>query len=146
MHSFRGLAFLAGLAAMLQAGCQPVPRTSAARPVSGGREIVITEQDISRLGVRTAWDAVRLRVPRLVVATDSLGRTTTVRTQEIRTIKGDQSPLLVVDGAQLSDVMYLREIPASDIRLIRVLEEMDAERLYGLRGFNGAIIVETKRR
>ncbi len=146
MCSFRGLAYVAGLAAMLQAGCQPMPRTSTARPISGGREIVITEQDITRMGVRTAWDAVRLKVPRLVVATDSGGRATTMRTQEVRTIKGDQSPLLVVDGAQLSDVMYLRDIPASDVHLIRVLEEMDAERLYGLRGFNGAIVVETKRR
>ena len=143
MRSCRGLAWLAGAAAFL-AGCQPMPRTSAGPAPSAGREILITEQDITRLGAQTAWDAVRLRVPRLVVVTDSQGRATTARTQEIRTIKGDQSPLLVVDGAQVGDVMYLREIRASDVRLIRVLEEMDAERLYGLRGFNGAIVVETK--
>jgi TonB-dependent receptor-like protein len=136
---------LMALSTVALAGCHPMPRTSAGPAPSGGREIVITEQDIQRLGVQTAWDAVRLRVPRLVVVMDAQGRATSMRTQETRTIQGDQAPLLVVDGAQVSDPMYLQDIPASDVHLIRVLEETDAERLYGLRGFNGAIVVETKR-
>jgi len=53
--------------------------------------------------------------------------------------------LLVVDGVQMSDIDYLRQIPASDVHAIRILNAEAAEPLYGLRAAGGAIVVETKR-
>ncbi len=132
--------------ALLLAGCQPGPasgaRTSPAP--SAGREIVITEADIAHMGARNAWDAVRTRVPKLAFSQDSSGRPGMVRIQESRTINGSQSLLLVVDGAQVGDLNFLSDIPASDVHLIRVLEGEAAQQLYGLAAFNGAIVVETK--
>jgi len=109
-----------------------------------GRTIVISDSDIVRMGVRTAWDAVRMRVPRFAFASDASGRPTSVRIQEPRSVNADQTPLLVVDGAQVPDVGYLRDIQASEIRSIRVIDGEAAQQLYGLSAASGAIVVQTK--
>ena len=97
------------------------------------------------MSVRTAWDAVRLRAPRFTFGQDAAGRPAGVRIQERRSINADETPLLVVDGVQMSDIDYLRQIPASDVHAIRILNAEAAEPLYGLRAAGGAIVVETKR-
>lgn len=113
---------------------------------TAGREILITEDEIVRMSVRTAWDAVRLRVPRFNFGLDPTGRPTRVRMQEPRSFNADETPLLVVDGVQMFDIEYLKEISAFDVHAIHILDAEAAEPLYGLRAFGGAIVVETKRR
>jgi outer membrane cobalamin receptor len=125
--------------------CRPVPgAVGSAAPVAG-REIVITEAEIARLSVRTAWDVVRLRAPTLTYAQTSGGGTTRVRIQSERSVNADETPLLVVDGMRLSDIGYLNQIPASEIHVIRILYSEAAEPLYGLGAAGGAIVVDTKR-
>jgi hypothetical protein len=141
----RSLALAATLGTMALAGCQPGARTSPAVAPMAGREIVISDSDIVRMGVRTAWDAVRLRVPKLTFARDATGRPSSVRIQEARSVNSDETPLVVVDGAQVPDISYLTELPASEVRVIRILEGEAAQPLYGLRAAGGAIVVETKR-
>ena len=97
------------------------------------------------MSVRTAWDAVRQLAPRFTFGPDAEGRPAGVRIQERRSINADETPLLVVDGVQMSDIDYLRQIPASDVHAIRILNAEAAEPLYGLRAAGGAIVVETKR-
>jgi len=125
--------------------CRPLPRAGSSVAPAAGREIVISDSEIARLGVRTAWDAVRLRVPRLIYAQDAQGQPTRVMIQSQRSINADETPLLVVDGMQTSDLGYLSSIPASEVRAIRILDSEAAEPLYGLRAAGGAIVVETKR-
>jgi len=136
---------LAALAAIAIAGCQPPPRAASSVGPTAGRETLITEQEIARMSVRTAWDAVRLRVPRLTFSVDPTGRPTGVRIQEQRSAVADETPLLVVDGVRMSDIQYLNEIPASDVRAIHILDAEAAEPRYGLSAAGGAIVVETKR-
>ena len=112
---------------------------------TAGRETLITEAEIARMSVRTAWDAVRLRAPRFTFGLDPTGRPTRVRMQEQRSVNADETPLLVVDGVQMFDLEYLNQIPASDVHAIRILTAEAAEPLYGLRAAGGAIVVETKR-
>ena len=112
---------------------------------TAGRETLITEAEIARMSVRTAWDAVLLRVPRFSFGLDPTGRPTRVRMQEQRSVNADETPLLVVDGVQMFDLEYLNQIPASDVHVIRILSAEAAEPLYGLRAAGGAIVVETKR-
>jgi hypothetical protein len=136
---------LAVVALLALAGCQLPPRgTGAVSPPSSGGT-VITEEDIARMSVRTAWDAVRMRAPRFTAGQDATGRPTGLRIQEPRSVNADETPLLVVDGMQASDVDYLMQIPASQVHLIRILRAEAAEPLYGLRAAGGAIVVETKR-
>jgi hypothetical protein len=135
---------LAAWAAIAMGGCQLPPRAAAVAPTAGGGT-VITEEEIARMSVRTAWDVVRLRAPRLAFGLGPTGSPDRVRIQEPRSVNADETPLLVVDGVQLSDIEYLRQIPASDVHAIRILTAEAAEPLYGLRAAGGAIVVETKR-
>lgn len=137
---------LAALAAVAIGGCQPPPRAAGSVAPTAGRETLITEDEIARMSVRTAWDAVRLRAPRLTFGLDATGRPTRVRIQEQRSVNADETPLLVVDGMQVSDIEYLNQIPASEVHAIHILTAEAAEPLYGLRAAGGAIVVETKRR
>jgi hypothetical protein len=137
---------LAASAALTIGGCQPPPpRAAGSVAPTVGRETLITEAQIARMSVRTAWDAVRLRAPRLVFGQDPAGRPTGVRIQERRSVNADETPLLVLDGVQMFDIEYLRQIPASDVHAIHILYAEVAEPLYGLRAAGGAIVVETKR-
>lgn len=136
---------LAAAAAFAMAGCHPVPRSSDAMAPSAGRETVITGEEIARMSVLTAWDAVRMRAPRFVAGQDATGRPTRVRIQEQRSAFADETPLLVVDRMQMADLEYLKQIPASEVSAIHILDAEAAEPLYGLRAAGGAIVVETKR-
>ena len=97
------------------------------------------------MSVLTAWDAVRMRAPRFVAGQDATGRPTRVRIQEQRSAFADETPLLVVDRMQMADLEYLKQIPASEVSAIHILDAEAAEPLYGLRAAGGAIVVETKR-
>jgi hypothetical protein len=140
----RVLVRLAALGALTMGGCRPAASTSRSPAPTAGRETVITEVDIGRMSVRTAWDIVRMRAPKLTYGQDASGRPSRVRIQEPRSVSADETPLLVVDGAQVGDLQFLNEIPASDVHLIRIIDGEAATQLYGIRAASGAIVVETK--
>ena len=154
MTSSRGVALrrptaaglpLAALAALSIGSCRPVARPSGSVAPSAGRETVISEDDIARMSVRTAWDVVRMRAPRLTFGLDQYGRPARVRIQETRSANADETPLLVVDRMQIPDIDYLQQIPAEEVHAIRILDAESAEPIYGLTAAGGAIVVETKR-
>ncbi len=138
------LAALATAALLAVGACRPAPGSAPqVSPASVGGT-VITEAEIARMSVRTAWDVVRMRAPRFSAGVDATGRPTTVRIQERRSYNADETPLLIVDGVRTSDIGYLQQIPASDLHLVRILNAEAAEPLYGLQAAGGAIVVETK--
>jgi hypothetical protein len=145
LRSTAARAVVAAVAALAISGCHRQPQATGAVAPAAGRETVITEEDIARMSVQTAWDAVRLRAPRLTFTVDATGRPTGVRIQGQRSFAADETPLLVVDGAQMFDFQYLSQILASDVHSIRILDAEAAEPRYGLRAAGGAIVVETKR-
>lgn len=54
------------------------------------------------------------------------------------------SPLYVIDGVPTTDGTDLTSISGSDIKSITVLKDAGATGIYGARGANGVIVVETK--
>jgi TonB-linked SusC/RagA family outer membrane protein len=56
-------------------------------------------------------------------------------------ITGDNTPLFIVDGFPVSSIS---DIAASDIESIDVLKDASSTAIYGARGANGVIIVNTK--
>ena len=140
----RATVALGVLAVLLIEACQPPAQTARSQVPPVGSETVISDSQIAGMGVQTAWQAVRLRAPRLTYGQDATGQPTRVRIDVPSSVNADETPLLVVDGAQVSYLMYLDEIPASDVRFIRILSGQAASALYGLRGFGGAIVVQTK--
>ena len=55
---------------------------------------------------------------------------------------GNASPLYVVDGMLLDDISFLSP---NDIASMDVLKDASATAIYGSRGANGVIIIETRR-
>ncbi|WP_245877940.1 TonB-dependent receptor [Spirosoma fluviale] len=59
-----------------------------------------------------------------------------------RSIGGNNSPLIIVDGIQYSN---LEDINANDIETMDVLKDASSTAIYGSRGSNGVILITTKK-
>jgi iron complex outermembrane receptor protein len=68
-----------------------------------------------------------------------------IRLRGQTSLSGGQSPLIVVDGVPLDNPDELADIPADDIASIDVLKDASAAAIYGSRGSNGVLVVNTKK-
>lgn len=73
------------------------------------------------------------------------GAGATVRIRGNSSLKGSNSPLLVVDGFPFGDAGDLKQINPQDIVSMEVLKDASASAIYGSRGANGVILVTTRR-
>jgi TonB-dependent SusC/RagA subfamily outer membrane receptor len=72
---------------------------------------------------------------------------TSIRIRGARSIKGNQEPLLVLDGVPMSDgSATLKDLDPRDIASIDVLKDAAATSVYGSRGANGVILIALKHR
>ena len=69
------------------------------------------------------------------------GEEMTIRIRGTNTINGDSSPLYVIDGVPREN---MSDINPADIASIQVLKDASATSIYGSRGANGVILIETK--
>lgn len=69
----------------------------------------------------------------------------TVRIRGNSSLRGSNSPLIVVDGFPLGDAGNLKQINTDDIVSMEVLKDASASAIYGSRGANGVIIVTTRK-
>jgi TonB-linked SusC/RagA family outer membrane protein len=69
----------------------------------------------------------------------------TIRLRGQTSISGGQTPLIVVDGVPLDDPATFANIPAGDIASIDILKDASAAAIYGSRGANGVMVVNTKK-
>lgn len=82
------------------------------------------------------YDYLRGRVPGVNVLPDN-----TIIIRGINSPNGDPTPLFIVDGTEVSDLDFLNP---SEISSISVIKD-GSSAIYGVRGANGVILVETKR-
>ena len=68
-----------------------------------------------------------------------------IRLRGVTSLSGGQTPLIVVDGVPLADPNTFSDIPASDIASIDVLKDASAAAIYGSRGSNGVLVVNTRK-
>lgn len=68
-----------------------------------------------------------------------------IRLRGQTSLSGGQTPLIVVDGVALDNPATFADIPASDIASIDVLKDASASAIYGSRGSNGVLVVNTRR-
>jgi TonB-linked SusC/RagA family outer membrane protein len=73
------------------------------------------------------------------------GAGATVRIRGNSSLRGSNSPLLVVDGFPFGDAGDLKQINPQDIVSMEVLKDASASAIYGSRGANGVILVTTRR-
>lgn len=92
---------------------------------------VITAEQISENGYRTAFDAVEaLRAPWLVTRPDGLNT--------------QREVLVYLDESRLGGVQTLRQINASQVRLIRYIDAATAINRWGVDHGQGVIMVVTR--
>ncbi|UUV21754.1 YfbK domain-containing protein [Paenimyroides aestuarii] len=85
------------------------------------------------------------QVPGLNIATGSgqPGATSTVVLRGMGSINGNTEPLYVVDGTPVS-ARKVRKLNPNDIKSISVLKDSSATAIYGNRGANGVIKIDTQ--
>jgi TonB-dependent SusC/RagA subfamily outer membrane receptor len=70
---------------------------------------------------------------------------TSIRIRGSRSFRGDQEPLLVIDGTpQHNGSQSLMDLDPHDIKSIEVLKDAAASSVYGSRGSNGVILISTR--
>ena len=73
------------------------------------------------------------------------GAGSVIRIRGNSSLNGSNTPLIVVDGFPLGEAGNLSQINPSDIASIEILKDASAAAIYGSRGANGVILVQTKR-
>lgn len=73
------------------------------------------------------------------------GAGSTVRIRGGSSLRGSNSPLLVVDGFPFGEAGNLKQINPADIVSVEVLKDASASAIYGSRGANGVIMITTNR-
>jgi len=69
------------------------------------------------------------------------GEELTIRIRGLNTINGDSSPLYVIDGVPRDN---MTDINPGDIASIQILKDASATAIYGSRGGNGVVLIDTK--
>ena len=123
------LYFLLGGLALVTACVNSGQPSLGPRPLSGPARDVITEAEIAGTHASTAYQAIELSRPRLLIS------------------KIDVAPLaereVYLDGMRLGGIGELRGIPASSVREIRLVRALDAA-ASGMSRPGGAILVISK--
>ncbi len=142
MANLRPLVVTVGLSILLPLGSSCGPRGVASRGPSPSS--VVTADEIEASGVRNAWEAIRYHF-RFVSLTESRRRRPAEMTYRGRSsILLDNGPIVVVDGARISEIDVLVDIPAQHIALMRMLSSFEGTTYYGTNAGNGVILIETK--
>ncbi len=72
------------------------------------------------------------------------GASSVVRIRGESSLRGNNAPLVVVDGFPLGSAGNLKQINPDNIQSIEILKDASASAIYGSRGANGVIMITTK--
>lgn len=141
-------AVLALLAAAGAAGLVSACASTGGRSASAvGLEApgTVTRAEIRASGARTVWQALRFTTT-LHVRDDPAGRPGQLLHRGRNSISLENTPLLVMDGAIVSDYRHLDRVPASDLLSIRVRSPSSASAEYGGLARAGVVELDTRSR
>lgn len=102
----------------------------------------VKPEDIKSTGTVNVAKSVQGMIPGVQIsASDEPGVTPSVNIRGMGTVLGGRKPLYVVDGMFMDNIDFLN---SKDIESFDVLKDASALAIYGNRGANGAIIIQTK--
>lgn len=112
----------------------------------------VAAKDITATPVADAAQALQGRVAGLTVIQNSGAPGgsggTSIRIRGISSVTGSNNPLIVLDGFPLPDQTadnVLNSLSPNEIESIDVLKDAAAASIYGVRGSNGVVMINTKR-
>lgn len=137
-------AFL-GTSLALLSGCASIRPLDATDAEPGGR--FITEDMIAKYNAPNAWEVLRHTGLFHMSRDAGTGRPAEIKSRRGRTsiiLYGSDIPRVIVDGARLIDLRALRDIPASSIAWIQVLNGMEGTLQEGMNSGAGVILIVSK--
>jgi TonB-dependent Receptor Plug Domain len=141
MRPGNSLLFLVAVASL--AGCVSQPRGSLEQIAS---KDTIGAEEIARLGFSNAWDLLRARARRYDFYEDRYGRPRGIKTRRGRStinMADSDTPMILVDGARLSDFGVLRDLPTDAIFSIELLNGISGTVSQGTNAAAGVIYIHT---
>lgn len=106
----------------------------------------VTNQEVTQANPVNIQNGLTGKVSGLNIATTNNGvfNDTRITLRGIRSLTGNNQPLLVLDGSPV-ELNMLSRLNPNDIEDITILKGASAASLYGPEGVNGVIFVKTKR-
>lgn len=103
----------------------------------------VNSKDIKSLPVPNVGEALQGRASGVqVLSSGSPGSNVTIRVRGVSTIN-NSDPLLVIDGVPTD--IPLNTLSPDDIASIEILKDASSAAIYGSRGANGVVLINTKR-
>ncbi|HEX6628331.1 MAG TPA: Plug domain-containing protein [Gemmatimonadaceae bacterium] len=124
--------------------CASAPRRSP--EASASQSLTFTSDEIARSGFTNAWDFLRAKARRYDFYQDRFGRPRGIKTRRGRStiyMADSDSPMIVVDGARLSDFTALRDLPCDAISSIEILNGISGTASQGTNAAAGVIYIHT---
>ena len=108
-----------------------------------GSVSAIKADEITAFTVSNPIQALQGRVPGVVLSqnTGDPSGDYSIRIRGVNSIKGDNSPLYIIDGIPAST----SSINTYDIESMEILKDASATAIYGSRGANGVVLITTKK-
>jgi outer membrane cobalamin receptor len=122
--------------------------TSGHRPSeAAARPDVISADEIARSSSTNVWDLLRRRARQYNFAEDRYGRPrfiTTKRGRSTIALAGSDIPLVMVDGARLTDLAALRDMPTDAVESIELQNGISGTSSHGTNACAGVIYIHTR--
>ena len=144
MRVVRIAAMSLALSAIALTGCAYF-RTSTPLPERANAQF-ITADEIARSGASNAWDLLRTRARAYEFTEDRYGRPRFIRTRRGRStlsVAGADMPMIVIDGARLTDLVSLRDLSIGAIQSVELLNGIAGTATQGTNASAGVIYIHT---
>jgi len=125
-------------------GC--VSPSRAPRELASASTETFTAEQIARSGFTNAWDFLRARARRYDFYEDRYGRPRGIKTRRGRStinMAGSDMPMILIDGARLSDFTALRDLQVDAISSIDLLSGITGTAAEGTNAAAGVIYIHT---
>ena len=132
------------LSALTFSGCAYF-RTSSPAPERSSAQY-ISSDDIAHSGTSNAWELLRQRARGYVFSEDRYGRPRSIMTRRGRStifLAGGDIPLIVIDGARVSDIVSLQDVPTQAIESVELLSGIAGTAAQGTNASAGVIYIHT---
>jgi len=146
MHGSRAncISFTFGVL-ILASGCASVrPGTTKAGDHAGR---IITEEKIASYGVANAWEVLRKSGAYRIVRDDDASNAPNIRSRRGKTsfvLTNSDIPRVILDGARITDLRALRDIPSESIAWIQLLGGIEGTLYEGTNSGAGVILIVSK--
>jgi outer membrane cobalamin receptor len=111
------------------------------------RADLISAAEIERSASTNVWDLLRRRARQYNFAEDRHGRPRFIATKRGRStisLAGSDSPLVLIDGARLTDVAALRDMPTDSVESIELQSGINGTSAHGTNACAGVIYIHTR--